>query len=96
MNQVLQTRSLNILPTYNEADNITQILDAIEALPISISALVVDDASPDGTADYVRRHPSFEKNVFLLKRPKICGLGSVYKEGFQWGLNRGHDVCLEK
>ena len=74
MNQVLQTRSLNILPknqdsnfkverplfilpTYNEADNITQILDAIEALPISISVLVVDDSSPDGTADYVRRHP---------------------------------------
>ena len=88
-------RPLVILPTYNEADNITQILDAIEALPISISVLVVDDSSPDGTADYVRRHPSFEKNVFLLKRPKKCGLGSAYKEGFQWGLNRGHDVCLE-
>ncbi len=88
-------RPLVILPTYNEADNISQILDAIEALAIPISVLVVDDSSPDGTANIVVKHPLFEKNIFLLKRPKKSGLGTAYKEGFQWGLKKGHDVCIE-
>ena len=59
-------RPLIILPTYNEADNITQILKAIEALPCKISILVVDDSSPDGTAKIVTGYPSFNKNVCLL------------------------------
>ena len=86
---------LIVIPTYNEVDNITQVLDAIEALSIPISILVVDDSSPDGTAEKVVRHSSFEKNIFLLKRPFKSGLGTAYKEGFQWGLKNGHDVCLE-
>ena len=88
-------RPLIILPTYNEADNITQILQAVEALPVQISILVVDDSSPDGTAKIVNDYPSFKKNVFLLKRPKKSGLGSAYRDGFQWGLKNGHDVCLQ-
>ena len=88
-------RPLIILPTYNEADNITQLLEAIEALPHQISILVVDDSSPDGTAKMVTDYPSFDKNVFLLKRSKKSGLGSAYREGFQWGLKNGHDVCLQ-
>lgn len=88
-------RPLIILPTYNEADNITQILEAIEALRLQISILVVDDASPDGTQKMVTDYPSFEKNVFLLKRPKKSGLGSAYRDGFKWGLTKGHDVCLQ-
>ena len=86
---------LVILPTYNEVDNITKILEAIEALPLQVSTLVVDDSSPDGTAERVTDHPSFEKNVFLLKRPVKSGLGSAYREGFQWALKNGHDVCLQ-
>ena len=88
-------RPLIILPTYNEADNITQILKAIEALPCKISILVVDNSSPDGTAKIVTGYPSFNKNVFLLKRPKKSGLGSAYREGFQWGLKNGHELCLQ-
>ena len=88
-------RPLIILPTYNEAGNITQILNAIEALPRQVSILVVDDSSPDGTAKMVSNYPSFDKSVFLLKRPKKNGLGSAYREGFQWGLKNGHDVCLQ-
>ena len=88
-------RPLVILPTYNEAGNITQILEAIEALPLQVSVLIVDDSSPDGTATKVTDYPSFEKNIFLLKRPMKNGLGSAYKEGFQWGLKNGHDVCLQ-
>jgi len=88
-------RPLIILPTYNEADNITQILEAIESLPRQISILVVDDSSPDGTAKMVTDYPSFDRNVFLLKRPKKSGLGSAYREGFQWALKNGYDVCLQ-
>jgi dolichol-phosphate mannosyltransferase len=86
---------LVILPTYNEADNITPLLDAIEALPIPVSILIVDDSSPDGTAEKVAGHPSFEKHIFLLKRPVKSGLGSAYQEGFEWGLKNNHDVCLQ-
>jgi len=88
-------RPIVILPTFNEAGNIIQILEAIEELPIRISALVVDDSSPDGTAEIVTNHPSFNKHIFLLKRPMKSGLGSAYKEGFQWALKNGHDVCLQ-
>ena len=88
-------RPLVILPTFNEADNIIQLLEAIEELPIRISALVVDDSSPDGTAEKVTDHPSFDKNIFLLKRPMKSGLGSAYREGFQWALKNGYDVCLQ-
>jgi len=86
---------LVIIPTFNEADNIIKILEAIEELPIRISALVVDDSSPDGTTEMVTNHPSFDKNIFLLKRPMKSGLGSAYREGFQWALKNGYDVCLQ-
>ena len=88
-------RPLVILPTFNEVENIIQILEAIEELPVRISVLVVDDSSPDGTAEMVTNHPSFDKNIFLLKRPMRSGLGSAYREGFQWALKNGYDVCLQ-
>ena len=88
-------RPLVILPTFNEVENIIQILEAIEALPVQISVLVVDDSSPDGTAERVTDYPSFDKNIFLLKRPMRSGLGSAYREGFQWALKNGYDVCLQ-
>jgi dolichol-phosphate mannosyltransferase len=86
---------LVILPTYNEVDSIIQVLDAIEDLPLKVSILVVDDSSPDGTAEKITCHPSFSKNIFILKRPRKAGLGSAYREGFEWGLKRGHDICLQ-
>ena len=88
-------RPLVILPTFNEVEDIIQILEAIEALPVQISVLVVDDSSPDGTAERVTDYPSFDKNIFLLKRPMRSGLGSAYREGFQWALKNGYDVCLQ-
>ena len=88
-------RPLVILPTYNEAKNIIKILDSIKALALNISVLVVDDSSPDGTSTKVKNHPSFNKSVFLLKRPQKNGLGSAYRDGFQWGIDHDHDVCLQ-
>lgn len=88
-------RAIVILPTYNESATIEQVLDAIISLPLSVDILVVDDSSPDGTADLVKRHPAFGAKLFLLQRPKKMGLATAYKNGFQWALEKGYDVCVE-
>ena len=89
------TRALVILPTYNEAASLIQVVDALLSLPSAVNILVVDDSSPDGTADLAKNHPAFEKRLFLLLRPGKQGLATAYKEGFQWGLKQGYDVCME-
>ena len=89
------TRALVILPTYNEAASLIQVVDALLSLPSAVNILVVDDSSPDGTADLAKNHPAFEKRLFLLLRPGKQGLATAYKEGFQWGLKQGYDVCKE-
>ncbi len=77
-----------VLPTYNESDNITSMLDALLALSLEPGILVVDDNSPDGTANlvrsYQREHP--EAPVQLLVRPQKEGLGRAYEAGFRWVL----------
>ncbi len=88
-------RAVVILPTYNEAVSLPLVLDAILQLPRPLDVLVVDDSSPDGTADKVKTHPEFQKRIFLKLRPRKMGLATAYKEGFQWGLENGYDVCLE-
>jgi dolichol-phosphate mannosyltransferase len=88
-------RALVILPTYNEADSLIKVVDAVLGLPENLDILVVDDSSPDGTADLAKNHSAFDKRIFLLLRPGKQGLASAYKEGFQWGLKQGYDVCME-
>lgn len=88
-------RTLVILPTYNEAATLVRLVDALLGLPVGVDILVVDDSSPDGTADLAKNHPDFEKRLFLLLRPKKQGLATAYKEGFQWGMKQGYDVCME-
>ncbi|MFQ5449960.1 MAG: polyprenol monophosphomannose synthase [Nitrospinaceae bacterium] len=88
-------RAVVILPTYNEAATLTGLLNELTSLPLPLDVLVVDDSSPDGTADLVKKHPAYEKRVFLLERPRKLGLATAYKEGFQKGLTLGYDVCLE-
>jgi dolichol-phosphate mannosyltransferase len=77
-----------VLPTYNEADNILAMLSALRALSLSPGVLVVDDNSPDGTANLVRTyqeaHP--EEPVAILVRPQKEGLGRAYEAGFRWVL----------
>lgn len=88
-------RTLVILPTYNEADSLITVVDTVLSLPEHLDILVVDDSSPDGTADLVKNHSAFDKQLFLLLRPGKQGLATAYKEGFQWGLKQGYDVCME-
>ena len=90
------TDALVIVPTYNEADNIGQVLDLVMAQPIPISVLVVDDNSADGTAAVVRsamdEHP---KRVDLIERSGKLGLGTAYLRGFRYALARDYTYICE-
>ncbi len=88
-------RPLVVIPTYNESENIERILHRIhECLP-GAGVLVVDDGSPDGTADLVKGVAAELLDVHLLSRSAKSGLGSAYRAGFAWGLERGYDVFVE-
>lgn len=88
-------RSLVVLPTYNEAANITRILEAVRTGCPEASVLVVDDSSPDGTADLVKQAAEELGRVELLVRPCKAGLGNAYKAGFRWGLDHGYEAFVE-
>ncbi|SOC87406.1 dolichol-phosphate mannosyltransferase [Curtobacterium sp. 314Chir4.1] len=87
--------ALVVVPTYDEAENIrsatTAILDAVPAAHV----LVVDDGSPDGTADIVRSIAAGDPRVHLIERSGKLGLGTAYVTGFRWGLERGYPVLVE-
>ena len=88
-------RPLIVLPTYNEADNIAEILRRVRAVVPQAGILVVDDSSPDGTADIVWAMISEVGQVDIVSRPRKSGLGSAYRDGFKWGRTRGFDVLME-
>lgn len=89
-------KSLIIIPTYNERENIGQIVPAVLNLTSSeTEVLIVDDNSPDGTADVVRQLQSQNARVHLLLRQKKEGLGRAYIAGFRWGLESGFDILTE-
>ena len=88
-------RPLVVIPTYNESENIERMLQRIrECLP-GAGVLVVDDGSPDGTAGLVKAMAAELDDVHLLERSAKSGLGSAYRAGFAWGLERGYDACIE-
>lgn len=91
----LTARAITVLPTYNERDNLTELIPIILEDP-RFEVLVVDDNSPDGTADAVEALESeFPGRVHLLVRPGKLGLGTAYLEGFRWALARDFDVICE-
>ena len=88
-------RPLVVIPTYNESENIERMLRRIhECLP-GAGVLVVDDGSPDGTAELVKGVAAQLSDVHLLTRAGKSGLGSAYRAGFAWGLERGYDAFVE-
>ncbi len=87
-------KSLVILPTYNEAENIRMLLKNLTIYE-NIDILVVDDNSMDGTVDIVRNNKEFNKKIFLIQRPKKMGLGTAYVSGFKWGLKRDYNLFFE-
>jgi dolichol-phosphate mannosyltransferase len=83
-----------IVPTYNEADNVANLIDCILALPHGLHVIVVDDNSPDGTGDLVDALAKLDRRVVLLRRPAKLGLGSAHLAGFQAAWDRGFDPIL--
>ncbi len=84
-----------VIPTYNEVDNVRALLPRLLALPHAIEVLVVDDNSPDGTADAVEEFRASVPRVHLLKRKAKLGLGSAYIAGFRYALEQGADIIFE-
>jgi dolichol-phosphate mannosyltransferase len=88
-------RTLVVLPTYNEIANIEKMLRALRAEVPNCDILVVDDGSPDGTADVADRIGGELQQINVLRRSGKGGLGSAYRAGFTWGLERGYDSFVE-
>jgi len=88
-------RVLVIVPTYNEAENIAALIREVRNLDIDPEILIIDDNSPDGTANIVKTIMERDPKVHLIERPKKMGLGSAYITGFKWALDRKFDVVVE-
>ena len=89
-------RKLVIIPTYNEKENISAMIDKVFSLPEAFEMLVIDDGSPDGTAAIVKeRQQEFPATLHLLERSGKQGLGTAYLTGFRWGLDNGLDYICE-
>lgn len=87
---------LVIIPTYNEKENISGIVSAILALDKNYHVLVIDDGSPDGTADIVRDMQAIHPlELFLEERKGKSGLGTAYIHGFKWALSRNYKYIFE-
>lgn len=86
---------LVIVPTYNELENIEELLTKVLALPYDLHILIVDDNSPDGTANVVKEWQKKTDRVHLLQRPGKMGLGSAYRDGFRYALANGAEYIFE-
>ena len=85
-----------IIPTYNERENIENIIRAVFALEGEYHILVIDDGSPDGTAGIVRKmQEEFPERLFLMERSGKLGLGTAYIVGFKWAVERRYDYIFE-
>ncbi|MFH2145751.1 MAG: polyprenol monophosphomannose synthase [Candidatus Omnitrophota bacterium] len=84
-----------VIPTYNEADNIENIIEQIFSLGVDIAILVVDDNSPDGTAGKIEKLQNCCPRLYLIKRKYKLGLSSAYMEGFKFALRGGYDIAIQ-
>ena len=93
----MQSDSLVIIPTYNEKENIRAIVKAVTELEKPFDVLVIDDGSPDGTADIVKEMMEGEKKgrLFLVQRQGKLGLGTAYICGFKWALEHDYEYIFE-
>ena len=92
---IRSVRALIVLPTYDEAANIARMLEAIRSVLPDGEVLVVDDSSPDGTAEIAEVIAGRLGGIHVLRRSAKSGLGSAYRDGFSWGLERGFDALVE-
>ena len=88
--------SIVIIPTYNEKENIENIIRAVFHLEKAFHVLVIEDASPDGTADIVKRlQTEFPGQLFMVQRNGKLGLGTAYIEGFRWAMRHPYEYVFE-
>lgn len=88
--------NLVIIPTYNEKENIENIIYAVFRQPHDFHLLIVDDASPDGTAEIVKNlQQKFPDRLFMIQRPGKMGLGTAYITGFKWALQHDYQYIYE-
>ena len=89
-------RRVVIIPTYNERENIARMIDVVMALEGAFDLLIVDDGSPDGTADIVReKQKTYAERLHMIERSGKLGLGTAYIAGFKFALERGYDRIFE-
>jgi len=88
-------RGLVIIPTYNERENIGELLTAIFQQDSNLNVLIVDDNSPDGTAAYIKERQKSEPRLRLIERPGKMGLGTAYVAGFRYAIGEGYDFVFE-
>ena len=88
-------RALVIIPTYNERENITRIIDLVLYQDPSIDVLIIDDGSPDGTGQLADEIAAVNPRVNVIHRPSKMGLGTAYLAGFKWALQRSYAYILE-
>ncbi len=91
----MSERSVVVVPTYNERDNISRMIDAVLSRDPSLDMLVVDDGSPDGTGGMVAAIASANARVHLLRRSGKLGLGTAYIAGFKWALERDYGYVMQ-
>ncbi len=91
------TDKLVIIPTYNEKENVAKIIKAVFDLQKTFHVLIIDDGSPDGTAQIVKdlQASTYEGRLFIEERQGKLGLGTAYIHGFRWGLQKGYDYICE-
>ncbi|WP_413294323.1 polyprenol monophosphomannose synthase [Bdellovibrio sp. HCB185ZH] len=88
-------KTLIVIPTYNEKENVQTIVPAVLAQNLGVDILVVDDNSPDGTGSIVREMQKTLPQLNLLSRPGKQGLGKAYIAGFRWGIDQGYEAIVE-
>lgn len=92
----MEDKKIVIIPTYNEKENIDNIIRKVFSLEGGYDILVIDDGSPDGTAVIVKRlQKEFPERLFLIERSGKQGLGTAYITGFKWSLEHGYDYTFE-
>lgn len=87
-------KAVVIIPTYNEIANIEKMLETLNQLHPSLNILIIDDGSPDGTADVIKAFQSKKSNLHLIQRSGKLGLGTAYIKGFRWALEKGFEAII--
>ena len=96
MDDLNKIDSIVIIPTYNEKENAENIIRAVFGLEKKFSILIIDDGSPDGTAQIVKNlQNEFTDRLFLIERKGKLGLGTAYITGFKWAIEKGYDYIFE-